>query len=367
MKSAFRSLRSFKFPFQRLKSRQEPGERAGGAVLKQEKATQAAVGHVSRATRSLWYGFEDKQDRGRLVAVHLIQAAVLVLLLILTNSLLEWVADAQPWLRPVLAIPAVALLMFLHRAASRAESKSAAAWASGAVVLIELSLLVILFPVFSNIATSVVPARMLDALGRAFKGDGFQLVVFIAILIFSARGWGRFVHRAVAARQAHAQAQWYRRLAYEDVLTGLPNRRAFEEEVDRRLRQDSRPLVVLVIDVDHFKRVNDTWSHEVGDRALVAVARALEASVGRDGHVARLAGDEFVVALWHDAEAAVEVQQRVAHAGRAITVRIHDGTSIEISISVGAACAQAGDTLTSLLHRGDLEMYKVKHALRNAA
>jgi len=169
-------------------------------------------------------------------------------------------------------------------------------------------------------------------------------------------------------RLAAERARFYERLAMEDTLTGLPNRRAFEQAAARAL--SARPLRtgVLTIDVDRFKHINDTWSHETGDQALQAVAAMLRAAVGADGTAARLAGDEFVVLVEAaDARALDVVARRVRAAGAAVPLRAGGSDAaqvITLSISVGAAHAAPGEALAALLRRGDLAMYEDKAARR---
>lgn len=151
------------------------------------------------------------------------------------------------------------------------------------------------------------------------------------------------------------------RLAYEDPLTGLPNRRAFEERLDRalaRLRQGDS-LSLLVCDLDGLKQINDSRGHAAGDRALEATAGALvrTAANQRGAFAARLAGDEFCVLLeGHNLFEAVSM-------GMAALKVIGDAgeTGAEpISFSCGAASAQPGTTASELLRGADAALYAAK-------
>ena len=123
-----------------------------------------------------------------------------------------------------------------------------------------------------------------------------------------------------------------------------------------------QPPCVALIDVDHFKQVNDNYSHQVGDAVLRRIAQILKSHVREDDMAARLAGDEFVI-VFKNAE--LRVAQQVC-ARIAAAVRAFDWSSIaaglQSSISVGVAAAVPGDTVESLTHRSDAAMYRDKKA-----
>ncbi len=155
------------------------------------------------------------------------------------------------------------------------------------------------------------------------------------------------------------------KLSLEDTLTGLPNRRNFELYAAELLRnglERGQPPCVALIDVDHFKQVNDNYSHQVGDAVLRRIAQILKSHVREDDMAARLAGDEFVI-VFKNAE--LRVAQQVC-ARIAAAVRAFDWPSIaaglQSSISVGVAAALPGDTVESLTHRSDAAMYRDKKA-----
>ena len=168
--------------------------------------------------------------------------------------------------------------------------------------------------------------------------------------------------RATARRLAQ-HAQQLEQLAMEDALTGLFNRRYLERMVPDLLRKGSErglsPAMAFV-DVDYFKRINDQYSHQVGDTVLQQLAQILRSFV-REGDVpVRLGGDEFVVAFAHVDEAAAHgLAQRIQDA---VEAHPWDGLrpGLHVSVSVGVASAQAGDSLQSWLHRCDLDMYAEK-------
>jgi diguanylate cyclase len=161
-----------------------------------------------------------------------------------------------------------------------------------------------------------------------------------------------------------------RYLAEHDVLTGLPNRAAFQAELDRRcqaLRTSGAPFSVLCIDLDHFKEANDVFGHRAGDEVLIEVGDRLRAMLPPDGFAARLGGDEFVV---------IAPDLAVPHAIGDFAERVVDGLSaaylqadqrIVIGSSVGVAVAPGdGDKPELLLARADMALYRAKQQGRGA-
>lgn len=155
-------------------------------------------------------------------------------------------------------------------------------------------------------------------------------------------------------------------LAGTDPLTRLPNRRAFDKEVEvglaRRERRDC-DLCVVVVDLDHFKYVNDTLGHSAGDEFLVTCAARLASCIRDRDVAARLGGDEFAILLeGKDARRAEQIVTRLLDAFREpVTVRGHE---IVVGASVGIAYASDGTTADDLLRNADLAMYCAKAAGR---
>ncbi len=158
-------------------------------------------------------------------------------------------------------------------------------------------------------------------------------------------------------------------LSHHDALTGLLNRRAIEYLLDRedqRLQRFSDPYSVLLVDVDHFKRVNDRIGHGAGDTVLCAVARTLQAHAREVDRVARYGGEEFCVLLPHTLhEGAEQAAERLREAVSLVRVP-WDDELITVSVSVGVACAsESGESLQSLLRRADEALYQAKAEGRN--
>jgi len=169
------------------------------------------------------------------------------------------------------------------------------------------------------------------------------------------------------ARRLAQETQRLQQLALEDALTGLFNRRHLEDMVPEMLRKgQERGLspAMAFVDVDHFKQINDNFSHRVGDVVLKSLANILRSFV-REGDVpVRLGGDEFVVAFAHvDARDAEGLAQRIHDAVRSFDWEaLHPG--LDVTASVGVAVAEVSDTLDAWLHRCDLCMYQEKDSRR---
>ncbi len=155
--------------------------------------------------------------------------------------------------------------------------------------------------------------------------------------------------------------------ASTDALTGLPNRRYFDEFcallAGRRRSDDA--VGILMVDIDHFKRINDRHGHDVGDAVLRAVGGAIAGAV-RDGDVpARFGGEEFVVLLRKPSgRIAVDVAERVREAVGALDLRAIGPGSV--SVSVGVAVQDAPEeAVTDLLSRADRALYRAKRAGRD--
>ncbi len=157
-------------------------------------------------------------------------------------------------------------------------------------------------------------------------------------------------------------------LAYVDGLTGLHNRRwldqAFRRQVDRGLR-DKRPLSILMIDIDHFKKFNDSYGHLMGDVTLRTVATVLQDTVRPGDLLARYGGEEFSVLLPEtDAAQAKVVAERLREAV-AQPRENDDGEMPRITISIGEAQLRPDDVLEQIIERADEALYQAKQGGRN--
>jgi diguanylate cyclase (GGDEF)-like protein len=160
-------------------------------------------------------------------------------------------------------------------------------------------------------------------------------------------------------------------LSSRDALTGLANRRAFdlalEREIDRVARS-GEPALLLTLDIDHFKRVNDTFGHNAGDQVIKAVALALLDSVRPMDLVARVGGEEFAIILPNCATTfGAAVAERVRRRVERNPVVVGAGQQIAVSVSVGGAFAPQWVRSTPRLwiERADQQLYLAKTQGRN--
>ncbi|WP_033542733.1 sensor domain-containing diguanylate cyclase [Planococcus sp. CAU13] len=148
-------------------------------------------------------------------------------------------------------------------------------------------------------------------------------------------------------------------LTVTDVLTGLKNRRYLEEFLPELMAADS--LYLLMIDIDYFKRVNDTYGHHAGDVVLKKLAEVLKGTIGKAGFAARLGGEEFVAVLpAMDTQKAAEMAEQIRR-----NVELFDWPYRPITVSIGLACNLGGDALADLLNRADAALYESKNNGRN--
>ncbi len=162
---------------------------------------------------------------------------------------------------------------------------------------------------------------------------------------------------------ARTQAAAASRDALSDALTGLPNRRHVDIALEGRLadlRRYGWSFGLLVLDVDHFKAVNDTHGHDVGDQALRTVAATIAGGVRAGDLVGRWGGEEFVIlANGGDERSLRDVAERCRALVASATVQVGD-SGITIRVSVGAAVALASDDAGTLFARADAALYRAK-------
>lgn len=166
--------------------------------------------------------------------------------------------------------------------------------------------------------------------------------------------------------------------ATTDPLTGLGNRRMMTLRLTEELERAQRfghTLSLLMIDIDHFKRINDGHGHDAGDRAIVAVAQVLRSVTRGMDTAARFGGEEFVLLMPETPLAvALEVAERLRVAAASLRVECDDGQLVNFTISIGvtssapqatAPARREADSLTDLLIRADQALYRAKHAGRD--
>jgi diguanylate cyclase (GGDEF)-like protein/PAS domain S-box-containing protein len=220
----------------------------------------------------------------------------------------------------------------------------------------------------------------LECLHRRQDGTEFPVEVQACRFVFLGRTYVLCLVRDITQRK---QADEHiRQLAFYDHLTGLANRRLLRDRLQHSLnsrRRQARPGALMMLDLDHFKQLNDTLGHDVGDQFLIEVARRLQACVRDADTVARLGGDEFVVMLENlneDGDAATQAQgvaRKILHTlaqvhelnlsppGEAPRTHRYLGTA-----SLGIALFHDSTlSVDELLKRADVAMYHAKSAGRN--
>lgn len=167
-----------------------------------------------------------------------------------------------------------------------------------------------------------------------------------------------------------ASNQRLQQLALTDVLTGLPNRRFANEHLERQWslsERGNRPLSCLMVDIDHFKQINDTYGHKVGDDALKQVAHVLRGNTRAEDAVCRFGGEEFLlicpdITLEQAYQKAEKLRQNVA----SIPVQVGNDKTMHLTVSIGVASKKpALPNVESLLQLADKRLYAAKHGGRN--
>jgi diguanylate cyclase (GGDEF)-like protein len=156
-----------------------------------------------------------------------------------------------------------------------------------------------------------------------------------------------------------------RMMATLDGLTGLFNRNHFFGEAERQMSADRRHVAAIMVDIDHFKRINDTYGHPVGDEVIRTVARRLRENVAEGDVLGRYGGEEFAVVTAQSSMPAAELAERLHRAVSGRPVQTEAG-ALPVTISVGVAGPGDGDRdLRQLLARADAALYQAKQTGRD--
>lgn len=200
-------------------------------------------------------------------------------------------------------------------------------------------------------------------LTSAFAPTPMQTTVFAFAAFFPTVATLGFV--LMCSDRLHQELE---RQATMDSLTGISNRRTLGELAAHAIaaaHRHKRSLALLLVDADHFKRVNDVYGHEAGDEALQLISATLHCELRGEDLLGRLGGEEFVVVLPDADETAARASaERLRHAVEAAEFSAQH-RRIPLSISVGVAVIDDGDDFASLLRRADQAMYAAKRAGRN--
>jgi len=158
--------------------------------------------------------------------------------------------------------------------------------------------------------------------------------------------------------------------ALEDPVTHIGNRRRVQAVLEARMREFERygmQIGIIFADINDFKRINDMWGHDTGDRVLEAVARTFRQTVRRVDTLGRWGGDEFVCIIPHAVCDEIEAMaDRLRMNVRRLVINLDDHNKFRPSLSVGTAVVRDGDTAESLINRADLAMYEHKRQVKAA-
>lgn len=198
----------------------------------------------------------------------------------------------------------------------------------------------------------------------------FQFSCFLLVVLFLVVRYLRtYLFIVQKQKQIKAEKEKFELLSYQDPLTSLANRRAFEIEAARTIAHAQRHgghFALLFLDLDDFKKVNDTLGHEAGDELLQQVAKRLSESLRLEDYYARLGGDEFGILLVHLHDHILEtlVNKLVTILEKPYVVK---DKIINIGVSVGTACyPDEGNTYRELLNHADFSMLKIKKGSKQA-
>jgi diguanylate cyclase (GGDEF)-like protein len=156
--------------------------------------------------------------------------------------------------------------------------------------------------------------------------------------------------------------------AHTDPLTGVLNRSTLQSVFQKEMALSKRhhaDLTLLMLDIDSFKKVNDTYGHVMGDKALIALTQCIKETARESDHIFRLGGEEFAILLSStDLEGANLLAERLRKAVQNIDIQQAE-KSFNFTVSIGLAQQQADDTLEAIMHRADRALYEAKKTGRN--
>jgi diguanylate cyclase (GGDEF)-like protein len=153
-------------------------------------------------------------------------------------------------------------------------------------------------------------------------------------------------------------------IAHTDQLTFLPNKRKILGDLQRKVmpaRRSKKPLTIFMLDIDHFKAINDTYGHMVGDQVLRVLAGELRNGIRHSDHIGRYGGEEFLVLLPRTPpESAIRMAERLLKLARTLAVKVNDQV-VRLTVSIGIAQYDRSETWKEFLERADKALYQSKN------
>jgi len=216
-----------------------------------------------------------------------------------------------------------------------------------------------------------IPESSLSASSFFGQPGGQSMIAFVYALLAVLSGGFAYIHQRRHQEEAvRRRADEMERQAYTDSLTAVWNRRYFSEVAERELVRSKRtydPLVLLMLDIDYFKRVNDTYGHKAGDLVLQEFCRICLHTLREIDIFARLGGEEFVALLPNTtADKAESAANRLREAVAEAKVLLHDGEVISFTVSIGVSCLPViSSNLDEILRDADHALYEAKRTGRN--
>lgn len=210
-------------------------------------------------------------------------------------------------------------------------------------------------------------------ISEGFEGTDNELYPHFVQLLEEYRHLLRSFRRVTRLSDGYQQNlietnEYLNQVALQDPLTGMSNRRDMMSRLSNELKRSARyeyPVSTTLIDIDHFKQINDTYGHGVGDRVLIALAKILNNGIRETDSAARWGGEEFLICLPHtsceDAEKVAEKLRRTV----AESWVINDKEQIAITISAGVAEHQRKSSMDDLIRAADDALYEAKDKGRN--
>ena len=169
--------------------------------------------------------------------------------------------------------------------------------------------------------------------------------------------------------EAYENVQAVLNSANRDFLTGLYNRRYFFAHIGeyiQKAEEEYLGLYIAMLDIDNFKKINDTYGHEDGDKAIIGLSELLRTNTQQQDLVARFGGEEFCVALLaQNDEIAFDVMERIRQKVEAFSFRAHNGQEISFTVSIGLCKYEEGEDINEVINQADMNLYEAKNSGKN--